>query len=444
MGTIPAFPGLERPIAEMTRRSPDPAGREGELRDELEAAMAPPRSHARFPLFDSLRGLAAISIVFVHVGIFTNAFTDTWHGRLVSHLDIGVPFFFLLSAFLLYRPFVAARVRNVGRPAFGGYARRRFLRIAPAYWAVLTIAAIVPGMAGAFTGNWWVYYGLLQNYPVYTAEGTCAVNPYRCAIPPTWSLAVEVFFYVLLPFFVLLMAWIGSRSRRSWVIPEVIVLVILSAASFTIQSYVPQTDLEQLLFYSPIGRGWWFALGLGLAAFSVWVSERPSEPRLVGFVERRPWLPLVGAAALYLWMSWVVLGPGTDLAFPLGDMGDYELQFFVFGLIALLVVLPATFGGDGPGYFRRFLRHPIPTWLGVISYGIFLWQFPVLIALGDIGVVDRWHGAVQFPAVLLLTLAGTIVCAAVSYYVLERPLMRWGKRRFGSAAPEPAGSEVAP
>ena len=124
--------------------------------------MAPPRSHARFPLFDSLRGLAAISILFVDVGIFTDAFGDTWHGRLVAHLDIGVPFFFLLSAFLLYRPFVAARVRNVGRPAFGGYARRRFLRIAPAYWAVLTIAAIVPGMAGAFTGNWWSTTGCFR------------------------------------------------------------------------------------------------------------------------------------------------------------------------------------------------------------------------------------------------------------------------------------------
>src|SRR6187200_3243310 len=100
------------------------ADREAELLEEIEAAMAPPRSHARFPLFDSLRGLAAISILFVHVGIFTNAFGDTWHGRLVAHLDIGVPFFFLLSAFLLYRPFVAARVRSAGRPGFGGYERR--------------------------------------------------------------------------------------------------------------------------------------------------------------------------------------------------------------------------------------------------------------------------------------------------------------------------------
>jgi peptidoglycan/LPS O-acetylase OafA/YrhL len=428
----------------MTRRSPDPAGREGELRDELEAAMAPPRSHARFPLFDSLRGLAAISILFVHVGIFTDAFGDTWHGRLVAHLDIGVPFFFLLSAFLLYRPFVAARVRNAGRPAFGGYARRRFLRIAPAYWAVLTIAAIVPGMAGAFTGNWWVYYGLLQNYPVYTADGTCAVNPYRCAIPPTWSLAIEVFFYFLLPFFVLLMAWIGSKWRGAWLVPEAIVLGILSVASFVIQSHVPYSDVEQFLFYSPIGRGWWFALGLGLAAFSVWVVERPREPKLVGWVERHPWVPVIAALVLYLGLSLFVLDPSPQGAFPIGDINKYMLEFVVFGLIALLVVLPATFGGDGPGRYRGFLRHPLPTWLGVISYGIFLWQFPVLIALGDIGVVDRWHGGIQFPAVALLTLAGTIVCAAVSYYGLERPLMRWGKRRFGSAAPEPAGSEVAP
>lgn len=151
---------------------------------------------------------------------------------------------------------------------------------------------------------------------------------------------------------------------------------------------------------------------------------------------------MVGAAGLYVWLSWAVLPPGTDLAFPLGDMGNYRLQYIVFGVIALLV-LPAAFGGDGPGHYRRFLRHPIPTWLGVISYGIFLWQLPVLIALLDSGATDWWP-SLRFPVVALTTLALTITCATVSYYAVERPLMRWGKRRFGSAAPEPAASEVAP
>src|SRR3954468_24014324 len=116
--------------------------------------MEPPRSHQRFPLFDPLRAFAAISILFVHVAIFTDGFGDSWHGRIVSHLDIGVPFFFLLSAFLLYRPFVAARREGRDRPAFSGYAKRRFLRIAPACWAVLLISGVVPGMAGIYSGNW--------------------------------------------------------------------------------------------------------------------------------------------------------------------------------------------------------------------------------------------------------------------------------------------------
>ena len=166
-------------------------------------ALQAPRSHQQFPLFDSLRALAAISILVVHVGVVSGVFAQ-WYGRYVAHLDIGVPFFFLLSAFLLYRPFVAARVEGRDYGSLRTYARRRFIRIMPAYWAVLTISAVVPGMAGAFSGNWWVYYGLLQSYPVYTREGECAVDAFRCGVPPAWSLAVEVMFYAVLPLFALL------------------------------------------------------------------------------------------------------------------------------------------------------------------------------------------------------------------------------------------------
>ena len=401
-----------------------------------------PRSHLRFPLFDPLRGFAALSILVVHVAIFTGGFSDTWHGRIVSHLDIGVPFFFLLSAFLLYRPFVASRREDADRPAFSGYAKRRFLRIAPAYWAVLVISAVVPGMAGIFSGNWWVYFGLLQNYPVYTAEGTCAVDPYRCGLPPAWSLSIEIFFYVLLPFFVVGMAWLAKRWHRpSWLVPELVVAGLLSVASFVIQSRVPRTDLEQFLFYSPIGRGWWFALGLALAAVSVWVRERPREPRAVSFVSRRPWVPLLGALAIYLGISLFLLDPFPTAAFPIGDMSDYLVQFLAFGVIALLVVLPATFGAGRRDPVRRFLEHPIPTWLGLISYGIFLWQFPVLIVALDAGVAGWWP-SMQFPVVVLVTLVGTIVCAAISFYALERPLMRWGRRARNTTGPaEPTTSK---
>ena len=150
--------------------------------------MEVPASHLRFPLFDSLRALAAIAILIVHVSlftVFTNGSEYTYFGGFVAHLDVGVPFFFLLSAFLLYRPFIAVRFEERDRPAFSGYAWRRFLRIAPAFWAVLALSAIVPGMAGAFGQNWWVYWGLLQNLPLYEPVGRCAVDAYRCAVPPS-------------------------------------------------------------------------------------------------------------------------------------------------------------------------------------------------------------------------------------------------------------------
>lgn len=408
---------------------------DGELLDEIEAAMAPPRSHERFPLFDSLRGFAAISILIVHAALFTvfiGGPNDAWWARLVAHMDIGVAFFFLLSAFLLYRPFVAARVGGRDRPELAGYAKRRFLRIAPAYWAVLTVSAIVPGMYGAFTDNWWAYYGLLQNYPLYTPDGACAVDVYRCAIPTAWSLSVEVFFYALLPLYALLMAWIGRRWGRRWLGAELAVAGLLGAVSFAIQGQVPSGDLEQVAFYSPIGRGWWFALGLALAAFSVWVAQRPRMPAAVRWIEEHPWVPVIGAALLYAWLAFVVLVPFPSAGFPFGEVSKYLTEYVVFGLIALLILLPATFGGDGPGRYRAFLRHPIPTWLGLISYGIFLWQFPVLIALGDLDVYN-WVPGLRFPTVAIATFVVTVICATISFYALERPLMRWGKRRARAA-----------
>jgi peptidoglycan/LPS O-acetylase OafA/YrhL len=374
-----------------------------------------PRLH-RFPLLDPLRGLAAISVLLVHTGIFSDALDDPGYGRLLAHLDIGVPFFFLLSAFLLYRPFVEARIAGTERTSFTDYGKRRFVRIAPAYWAVLTIAAIVPGMAGAFSGNWWVYYGLLQNYPVYEPTGTCAVNPFRCGVPIAWTLSIEVFFYLTLPLFVLAMAWLGARWRRGWLRLELVVVALLTAISIVIQSSTPKGDLHTWLYFSPLGRGWWFGLGLALAAISVEASRRPREPAFVKWLRRNPGLPVLGGVLLYVATS-VVVVPAPSMAFPIVAISSYVAQYLLFGVIAALILLPAIFGADGGGLVRRALRHRTLIWLGLVSYGIFLWQFPVLIFLIDAGVEG-------FVPLTVLTFGLTVACAAVSFYLLERPLMR--------------------
>lgn len=413
--------------------------------ESSDGAMAP-RGHDRFPLFDPLRGLAAVAILLVHVAIFSGAASGGSYGRFLIHLDIGVPFFFLLSGFLLYRPFVAARARDRRSRSLRTYASRRFLRIAPAYWAALTVTAIIPGMSGAFTANWWVYYGLLQNYPVYTAAGSCATDPYHCAIPPAWSLSIEVFFYAALPLFVLAANWIARRSGPHWIRPELGFIGALALISIVIQSRVPSSDLGIWIFFSPLGRALWFGLGMGLASLSVHWSMAENEPRVVDLVRRRPGPFLAAAAALYV-LSCYVLDDAL-VAFPVGDLTQYTIQYVVFGIIAALILLPAIFGhDDGGGVWRALLRHPALTWLGLISYGVFLWHFPVMIGLLDLGIIDFTSSPlISFVILGATTLAVTAAVSTLSYLYLERPLMRWGRRHEAREDPAAPGrvSEAQP
>lgn len=403
---------------------------------ELEASrtLPPPSGHPRFPLLDPLRAVAAISVMLLHVAILSGGFSP-WYKEVLGHLDMGVPFFFLLSGFLLYRPMLASRVIALPAQRLRDYARNRFFRIMPLYWVVLTVTAIVPGMFGAFSGDWWVYYGLLQNYPVYTPDGACATDYFHCAIPPAWTLAVEVFFYAVLPFFALGMAWLtgkvgfgGRRFISLWVAVELGVLLVLAGVSFVIQGSPPDSDLDLWLFFSPLGRAWWFGLGMGLAVISVRVQQTGTTPPPVRWMRDHGGVFWALAAGLYLLATYVIFSPGPALAAPAGDLDEYVWQYFFFGAISLLILGPAVFSRMEGGLPTRVLAHPIPVRLGLISYGIFLWHYPVMIWLIERGILKPFAGW-EFPVLAISTGALTIALSAVTFRLVERPLMRWSRRR---------------
>ncbi|HEX2391915.1 MAG TPA: acyltransferase family protein, partial [Solirubrobacterales bacterium] len=113
--------------------------------------LSPPPHHPRFPLSDSIRGLAAIAVLAVHAWLFTGGFggfDGNLPNRMMVRLDGAVAVFFLLSGFLLYRPMIAHRAGGPDAPSVASYGRGRFLRIFPAYWLALTVLAIFPGLVG--------------------------------------------------------------------------------------------------------------------------------------------------------------------------------------------------------------------------------------------------------------------------------------------------------
>src|SRR5262245_48380037 len=124
-------------------------------------ALRPPPGNPRFPLVDGLRAVAATMVLVSHTS-FLSGFNGRGEiGRVFARFDMGVALFFIISGFLLYRPFVSARLDGRAAPRVLRYARRRVLRIVPAYWLALTVLAIWPGLRGDVFGHIPIYYGFL-------------------------------------------------------------------------------------------------------------------------------------------------------------------------------------------------------------------------------------------------------------------------------------------
>src|SRR4051812_15018775 len=113
--------------------------------------------------------------------------------------------FFVASGFLLYRPFLAARVAGGPRPGLGAYALRRIFRILPAYWAALTITTVWLAQPLVFGSDGWQFYSFTYVYSGHALAG----------IGPAWSLCIEVAWYAFLPAFVVVAGRLPGRPLRS-------------------------------------------------------------------------------------------------------------------------------------------------------------------------------------------------------------------------------------
>jgi peptidoglycan/LPS O-acetylase OafA/YrhL len=388
--------------------------------------VAPPPGHPRFPLMDALRAIAALGVLVSHAAYFSGAAQDAWYGFLVANGASGVTVFFVLSGFLLYRPFLASDLDGAPRVRVGDYARRRVLRIVPAYWVALTILAVYPGLVGVFTGEWWRYYFLLQVYG--------ATDEALQGLAAAWSLCVEISFYAALPLYGIVMRRAGRRiDRRSRIRLELVTLAALGTLSVLARA-ISLASGGTMIELTLGGTFAWFALGMALAVLSV----GPAPARAVAFVGRHPGVCWAAAGAVYFGMCLLLRVPeGEPFRY---TQSQWFIQHVLSAAVAVLLVLPAVFGHTQGGWPRRLMAWPVLAWLGIVSYGIYLWQGGWVLEAWRQGVRD-WVPSAPFLVMTAVTLAGTVVCAALSYYLVERPLMRWKYR--GRSRPATPGTAAA-
>lgn len=341
------------------------------------------------PDLDGLRTVAVYLVLLFHAGLswFAGGF-------------IGVDLFFCLSGFLVSSVLVG-ELQDRGKLRIGRFYSRRVRRLLPAavvvvvvtcgvfvlLWSVVKRASVVGDAVSAL-----LYYA---NFHFLASSGDYfATNVDKSPFLHFWSLSIEEQFYGFFPLLLLLLFKLGHGVRRKVTLGVVGGLFVLSLAD---QLYFAASNVDRA-YYGTDSRLYQLLAGAFLTLLFAQTSRR-----------LRPWLAhllaVVGLVGLVVVASGLV---------------DWSPSWRGIGatVTAVLVLGGMAHGQDGP--VSRLLSLKPMVYLGKISYGTYLWHWPVIVALRTL--FDAPPGAV---AVLAFGLATGL--AALSYELLELPIRRWSR-----------------
>jgi peptidoglycan/LPS O-acetylase OafA/YrhL len=241
-------------------------------------------------------------------------------------------------------------------------------------------------------------------------------------ISTAWSLCVEITFYLALPFFAAGLALLGrGATRRGAVQREIAALAAIAVGSIVVQHMTEDGTWPSVLLRSLPSYMDWFALGMILAVVSVAAHGREGDSPVLQRLGAHPWAAWLGAAIVY-WFLTTRIGLPTNPYF-LTAAQKLELHI-LFGVCAALLLLPAIFCDWAGGWPRRLLATPALAWLGLISYGLFLYHGRMTVKLHSLGA-DGWIPGSRFLSLLIIVGAVGIAAGAASYYLVERRILRF-------------------
>jgi peptidoglycan/LPS O-acetylase OafA/YrhL len=421
----------------------------------------PSRTGSHFAGFDGLRAVAALGVLVTHVALASGMSArrtpggpparSDWLGvewaPYLDRADIGVALFFALSGFLLYRPFVAARMDGRSASSVGRYLWRRFLRIFPAYWAALLVLAVVldvrrlnpplppqPTFDGglvtlaAFEApidsvwNAVRYFGLLQSFSNDTSLG---------GLRQAWTLTNELCFYLLLPLWAAGAAWLARRLAPVRALQaELVVLGAAAAGALGFRWWLhgfqvndPTTGSFDVRFHWIVANFNMFVPGMALALGYEWSRRREAPLRSLDVVRRHP-VVCWGLAAMGFWAVSTQLGL---TALGTANRSDAITKELLYSVVAILLLAPVALSGGMLPRSLRWLGSRVMVTLGLVSYGVYLWHEGVIDVYRDLRGIEDSDGhydlAGAFPTMLGVTLVASVAIAGLSYLLVERPAL---------------------
>lgn len=366
----------------------------------------------RVPATDGLRTLAALSILSFHTYMtmrwVVDANATTTHVALdhaIRLSSIRVDMFFVLSAFLLFMPFARSLLFDAPPPSMRRFARRRIWRILPLYAVLLAVSAATQMRPHADSRQ--LLLNATFTWP-YVPGG-------ERLMVPSWTLAIEIGFYLLLPVLVITMGILvrSLTSVRARALVLTCSLLPFIAFGPGVRAGIVSAPGPLRLHNTIISRFDAFAIGMVAAVVVMVLAHRGrldarrslSNPVLV--------VSAIALAAAGTWLAYERLYAGA-FASPL----EHLLK-----ALAIAFLLVGIARGAGRSNVVRIMDSAPMRWLGERSYGIFLWHCIVLWALAQVGLLAR-TGVGGYVVNVLVATALSALLASITLRYVERPAMR--------------------
>ena len=372
---------------------------------------------------DGLRGLAVVAVILYHAGV-------SW----LPGGFLGVELFFVLSGYLITSLLLAEWLER-GTIALPAFWARRARRLLPAlvvlvivvglYYALDGNAQAVPGLLGdglaalLYYSNWH-QVAVGTNY--FVASGP--VSPFQ----HTWSLAIEEQFYALWPLIVLgsvslVRSRRGSSAASLRALLGVALIGVAASALMCLLEFAGGAGIDRV-YYGTDTRASGLLAG---AALAIWLALRRSEGRAA--INRRAGLSVAAVAGLALVFAAIRLANSSSAwLFPWGLLA---VDAATVTVIAAAVLAPGTLAS------RLLSVAPLRA-TGRISYGLYLWHFPLFLWL------DTGTTGLSGLSLLAVRVAVTVGVSIVSYVFVEQPIRQ--RRRpgwlIGSLAPVGAAAAI--
>ena len=385
----------------------------------------------RYGELDIHRGIAVLAIVVYHVYQFSNINHGLYQGTpgytILNSLDAAVPWFFVLSAFLLFEPIARSVIEGREPTSARSFLARRAVRLLPVYIVAITVVWFLRQQT--LPGDWRDLLEHLTFTQVFDDKRIFYTNG------PTWSVSVAVYFYLALTGITVALARscsrIQSRSRRITLIGITAATLASAALAWKAWSFGvghrPTTGAFTTWF-GPLASLDNFAVGMGLALLvAATGNRRPLSPKSRGWTR-------IGAVGVLV-LAFVCRQPNTWPAV------YFSTEVSVgFGLLIAAAVL-----GPPSNIVSHALRWRPLRWLGLISFSVYLWHEPLMLALrGHPGLVSQTPG--DFLPNVLAVIAASVAIGWISYTLIEKPTsqLRGIFRRDGHLNPDPLNQNSSP